>query len=132
MIGILLLSHGPLSEGIAGSLMMITGKAENVSYLGLTPGTTSETFTEKIELEISKLDNGQGVLVITDILGGSPFNAACQLTRTHDIEVITGLNLPMVLCAIFERNGDTSLVDLAKLVVNEGQKSIKHFEFQSV
>ncbi len=106
MIGILVVTHGDFGKGLLKSAELIVGKQNNTVALGLFHGDSIDDFREKIAKAIEKLDDGEGVLVFTDLYGGSPSNAtAMNLREIPNIkfECITGVNLPMVLEALTMR-----------------------------
>lgn len=127
MIGILLVSHGEFSHGLLDSIEMIAGPVENVAYLNLVPGTTVETFSDMVKDKVEELDQGDGVMVFVDILGGTPFNVVGRLKKELPIEIVTGMNLPMLFSAIFDRADSLNLVELAGRTMDEGNRGIKHF-----
>ncbi len=113
MIGILLVTHGTFSEGIVNSIDLIMGKPKSLDLMTLKESDNLELFKEEFSRKLEKLDEGDGVLVLVDLLGGSPFNvSAVSLPNVH-AECITGLNLPMVLEALDSRRTQTleELVD---------------------
>lgn len=128
MIGILLLTHGALAEGILNSAEMIAGKNEKIGFVSLQPGMTTEHYKSLIIDQIDKLDNGNGVLALVDILGGTPFNVVCSLMRSKNISVLTGLNLGMVLTAALENGKDVELSEMTRTVSEAGLDSIKIIE----
>ena len=100
MIGILLVTHGHFAQGIMESARMLVGEQERLEALCLTETDDVDQFKQTVTDAIDRLDDGSGVLVLVDVLGGSPFNtAACQLRQKH-IESVTGLNFPMLLAAL--------------------------------
>ncbi len=100
MIGILLVTHGHFAQGIMESARMLVGEQEQLEALCLTETDDVDQFKQTVADAIDRLDDGSGVLVLVDVLGGSPFNtAACQLRQKH-IESVTGLNFPMLLAAL--------------------------------
>ena len=127
MIGVLLLSHGRLAEGVHHAVSMIAGSSEGLDHLGLEPGTTSEVLTEQILAKVNNLNHGLGVLLITDIIGGTPFNAACMMKKTENVEILAGLNLGMALTASLEQDSAKSVLDLALAVEEAGLQTIRRF-----
>lgn len=106
MIGILLVTHGKFSKEILKSAELIVGKQDNILTLGLEHGDSIEVLGDRVRESIKSLENGQGVLVLADLLGGSPYNVvALNSKKISDIKFkcITGVNLPMLLEAITMR-----------------------------
>jgi len=102
--GILLLSHGRLCEGMMDSLQMLGMDTTKVAAMPLYIDSELDDYTKQLSDLIDALDDGDGVLVITDIVSGTPFNRCCLLYDKKNIEVITGLSLPMVVSAITSRD----------------------------
>lgn len=102
MIPILLVTHGPFAQGILESSEMLVGKSEGVEFLTLNPKDDVEIFHEKISQKSKEMDEGAGVLVLVDLLGGSPYNAAARCLR-DGVECLTGLNMSMLLTALEQR-----------------------------
>ncbi|MDT2485070.1 PTS sugar transporter subunit IIA [Enterococcus avium] len=128
MIGICVVTHGNFAEGIKNSLEMITGQVENLEILSLYEGQVMEKFQDQAFEVIKRLDQGEGVLVFTDMLGATPFNTVAHI-RNKLIEekikcgVITGLNLPMLIESTIMR-GSLNLADLLISMENTGKDSI--------
>lgn len=116
--GILLLSHGTLCEGVMDSMKMLGIDTEKVRAIVLRADSDLDEYTQKISDTIDELDDAEGVLVITDILSGTPFNRVCLLYEEKNIEVITGLSLPMVLSAVTLRDS-YSLTELSEVCIEE-------------
>lgn len=124
MVGILLVTHGRFSEGVADGVRMLMGEQERFSTLCLTETDNIDAFRLRVEEQIDGLDDGDGVLVLVDVLGGSPFNtAACQL-RERNIESVTGLNFPMVVGALEGRWNQESLVQLKERCIRTAREGI--------
>ncbi|MBN1046787.1 MULTISPECIES: PTS sugar transporter subunit IIA [unclassified Clostridium] len=106
MIGILLVTHGKFSEEIVKSAELIVGKQEKILTLGLQHGDSVEMLGDKVKESVKSLEDGDGVLVLVDLMGGSPYNVvALNSSKLLDINFrcITGVNLPMLLEAITMR-----------------------------
>ena len=123
MIGVLLLSHGQLSKGIVHSAKMIAGVYDNAARLSLMPGVSSDIFVEEVKTKIEKLDKGDGVLVLTDMKGGTPFLSACRMLQGYNVAVVTGMNLPMVIEALMSNGDYTDLKEFADFVVESGKEN---------
>ena len=130
MVGILMVSHGRMAEGIADSLYMIVGKIEQLDYLGLFEGTDFEEFKETMHDKLVKLDTGDGVVVMTDLFGASPYNAAAGNMNTwmkegHRVRLLTGMNLPMVIEAVSQRFSEVTLDQLYPAIMETAKAEIK-------
>lgn len=129
MIGILVVTHGRMAGGILDSLEMIDGINDAVDFASLMPSQNFESFKENLKTKIEELDSGDGVLVFVDLYGASPSNAVLQLYQElsavgHELQLITGVNLPMLLEANVGKSGRT-LEELTEYVVKAGKESIQ-------
>lgn len=129
MIGVLIVSHGKLAEGMKDSIQMIMGSTEQVSTVGLFPDTNLEDFKESIKAEIIKLDSGDGVLIFTDLFGASPSNFVAaniqELTEKGiKIRVVTGVNLGMLIECIGTRAFESDLDSICNTSMNAGKDGI--------
>ncbi|WP_315080252.1 PTS sugar transporter subunit IIA [uncultured Clostridium sp.] len=127
MVGILLVTHGKFSEEILKSAELIVGKQEKILTLGLQHGDSVEMLGDKVKESIKSLEDGDGVLVLVDLMGGSPYNVvALNSSKLSDINFrcITGVNLPMLLEAITMRE-IYNLDDLTNYCIETGTTGIK-------
>ena len=126
MIGILIVSHGKLSEGLMDAMQMIVGEQESVDFLSLNPNDSIEGLTARIKSVAEQLNQGKGVLILTDLFGASPFNASGMALENckFPIDVITGFNLGMLIEIVMDREGK-SLSEVSTLAYESGIGSIK-------
>ena len=121
MIGVIVATHGEFGNILLATLRMILGEIEGVESLALSSEDSGETFMAKMEKALKKVDaNEVGALVLVDMLGGTPFNVSVQLAQKRKIEVITGVNLPMLIKVSSHRD-ETDL----KLLTSEVQKATR-------
>lgn len=121
MINIVLASHGSLAEGMADSISMLYGKPEYFHSVCLRAEDIAEVFGEKIE---SLLDSNVDNIVITDILGGTPFNQSMLLSEKYtNVRVVSGMNLGMILELLMQREV-LSLSECVDHIVNVGKDSV--------
>jgi mannose/fructose/sorbose-specific phosphotransferase system IIA component len=123
MIGIVVVTHGELADGIASAVTLIAGPQEQFETVALREGDSIDGLKERIQTAIDKMDTGSGSLVFVDMLGASPSNAAAYLVTDH-VEIIAGVNLPMIL-EILAVRGDMALAELAEMAMNAGKESIQ-------
>ena len=97
MIGLVLVSHGRLAEELRAAMEHVVGPQQGVATVCIYPEDKLETRREDIRASISAVDQGDGVVVLTDILGGTPSNLAFQLCDHRKVEVIAGVNLPLLV-----------------------------------
>jgi PTS system mannose-specific IIA component len=125
MIGILVVTHGDLGQQIIKSAQLIgLDSEESVSAVSIDPTTESyDVLREKVSKSIAASDSGDGVLILTDLFGGTPTNISLSFLEDGQVEVVTGVNLPMMVRAINSRV-DHDLVSLSKVVSDSGRESI--------
>lgn len=121
MKGILLISHGEMAKGMIDSISLFFGDLEQLDYLCLNKEDNPEQFKEQMLEKISKLDSGDGVIILADILGGTPCNQSAYLVK-ENITVLTGMNLGMLISVMTSRQGKTIDIDMilddAKVGIN--------------
>jgi PTS system mannose-specific IIA component/PTS system mannose-specific IIB component len=104
---------------------MIFGDQENVGSVTFKPGEGVENLLEKYNKLINELDCTDGVLFMVDLFGGSPFNAASIIAMKHDnMEIVTGVNLPMILETLGSRDF-SNLSELLAIAENAGKEAVK-------
>ena len=124
MIGVVIVTHYRLAEEFLQSLELIVGKLEHVRGIGLDPtSVTPEKMRQRIEKAIGEVDSDHGVLVAVDMFGGTPSNLSLAFLEEGKVEVVTGLNLPM-LVKISRQKEDLPLYELAKLARDYGRRNI--------
>jgi PTS system mannose-specific IIA component len=97
MIGLVLVTHGRLAAEFITALEHVVGPQEAVEGICIGPDDDMEARREDIAAAIARVDQGKGVIVLTDLFGGTPSNLAISLMKTDNIEVIAGVNLPMLI-----------------------------------
>ncbi|HQD08004.1 MAG TPA: PTS sugar transporter subunit IIA [Coprothermobacter proteolyticus] len=120
----LIVTHGRLGEGLLDAMQMIAGPQEKVDFVSLKEGDSIDELKERILSAVKMLDDGSGVLVFVDMFGASPSNAAAYLLN-ENVEVITGVNLPMLLEIVSFRES-SSLQELSANAMTAGVESIKN------
>lgn len=129
MIGLIIVSHGELAKGLLQSAELITGKQECVKTLSFGYGDNLMDLIDSIHQNIQDLDAGDGVLVLTDMLGGSPSNATAANMENLKFKSITGVNLPMLLQAVVLRSGDdVKLDDIYEEILKAGKEGVNDLE----
>lgn len=123
MIGIVIASHCDLSKSLIETAEFIVGVQKGILNVSINAEDCLDEIKTKIELAIQKVDTGDGSIILTDMLGGSPSIVSLSYMNKYNIEVVTGVNLPMILEVILHRN-EFNLQRLAKLAVLKSKKSI--------
>ncbi|CAM3519830.1 PTS galactosamine/N-acetylgalactosamine transporter subunit IIA [Pseudostreptobacillus hongkongensis] len=127
MIGIILTGHGKISSGIKSSVDLVMGSVDKLEYYDFTQDITPEVLESKISEGIDKL-NEDGVLILTDIAGGTPFKLASVLSLNKaNVKVVAGMNLPMVLEVISEREY-SDIEKIYDFSIEVGKSEIQGFE----
>lgn len=125
LVGIVLVSHGALADGLIAAAQMIMGPQAAVEAVGLSPAENMDEFLEKLKRAAATVEQGQGVLVLADLFGGSPGNTAAYLAQAGT-EVVTGMNLPMLLEVLGSRDeqGPEDLARAAMAAACEGVRRL--------
>jgi len=123
MIGLLIVTHCDLGKELVSAAEFIVGKLEAVETVSINEASDSERILKKIEAKISMLDQGEGVLILTDMFGGTPSNLSLSFLEKDSIEVLTGVNLPMII-AIAQNRSRLKLDELAEQAQEAGKMSI--------
>ena len=125
MVGIVLVSHGEMAAGMLDAARMIVGEQEQILPISLNEQDDVEGLMERIATAIKEIDTGEGILVLVDVFGASPFNASARLAMGEaKIEVITGMNLPMLLELAIQR-GNQGFEALVQIALTAGISSIR-------
>lgn len=123
MIGVLITTHGNVGGELIKAVEMIKGTPKGVLHLSMDQTKGVEELRKEITAAVKKLDQGQGVLILTDLFGGTPSNIALSLLKPDKVEVVTGVNLPMLL-KLSELQEGVALHDFAALIRDYGMKNI--------
>jgi PTS system mannose-specific IIA component len=123
MIGLLVITHCQLAKEFLEAAEFIVGAIDAVEHVSIDASKDSKKLLEIIEKKMDALDQGQGVLVLTDMFGGTPSNLALSFLDRDSIEVVTGINLPMVIAVAHNREGH-SLTEVAAMAKTAGRRSI--------
>ena len=97
MIGLVLVTHGRLASEFIVAMEHVVGPQERIEAICIDADDDMEGRRDDIASAIAKVDDGGGVIVLTDLFGGTPSNLAISLMKTENIEVIAGVNLPMLI-----------------------------------
>ena len=97
MIGLVLVTHGRLAREFVTAMEHVVGPQEAVEAICIGPDDDMERRRKDISKAVGKVDQGQGVIILTDLFGGTPSNLAISLMKSENVEVIAGVNLPMLI-----------------------------------
>ncbi|MFQ5944660.1 MAG: PTS sugar transporter subunit IIA [Anaerolineae bacterium] len=123
-IGLLVVTHADLGKGLVQAAEMIVGPLNGVATLSLNQGESLEELRQRLANAIGNLDSGSGVLVMLDLFGGTPANAAALALDRGRVEAVAGVNLPMLVEAIQHREA-ISLPTLAARIADAGKGGIR-------
>ncbi len=127
MIGMILCGHGNFASGMYSSLRLIAGEQEKIAVIDFTEGMSSERLGDLLAENVTSVDSGSGVIIFTDISGGTPFNQGAFISsKNESVKIIGGISLPLLLDSIFKR--DLSLVELVNGALRAGKEGVKIFE----
>ncbi|NMC46628.1 MAG: PTS mannose transporter subunit IIAB [Chloroflexi bacterium] len=126
MINFMLVSHGMFAAGLLDAVNLILGKQDGILTYALTEADSIDDLAVRIDAGLAQLQrDSSGVLILVDLFGASPFNITSTMIEKYDaIDVVTGLNLPMLLEVILQRNNLT-ISEIALLAKEAGKEGIK-------
>lgn len=122
MIGIVIVTHGKLAEAFVSVTEHVVGKQQQMVAIGIEPEDDAELAREKIIKAIAEVNTGKGVVILTDMFGGTPSNLAISVMKNDGVEVIAGVNLPMTIKLASVR----SKVSLEE-AVNQAQEAARKY-----
>jgi PTS system mannose-specific IIA component len=123
VVGILIVSHGRLAEALISSVRFLVGNLQGIRGVSVWPDDRGTEIKDRIREQIREVDDGDGVVILTDVLGGTPTNLSLSFLGEEKVEVVTGVNMPMLLTLSSYRKG-RSLRETGRLVTKSGRRSI--------
>ena len=123
MIGVVLVSHANIAKEMFSVIQHIVGPQENIIAISIFPEDDMEKKRLEILEAVKKVDTGKGVIVLTDMFGGTPSNLAISVMENEKIEVVAGMNLPMMIKMMSLRD-KKKIKDLIKISQESGRKYI--------
>ncbi len=123
MIGALVVTHGHLGQELVAAAEMIVGDISHIKSVSIGWHDDVNDAHNDIERRIAEVESGSGVLILTDMFGGTPSNIALSFHDPGKVDVLTGVNLPMIIRIASQKEGDT-LDSLARTVRDQGRSSI--------
>ena len=127
MVNIIVTGHGEFSSGLLTALKLIAGEQPNIVAVNFLEMDTTEALNKKLKAQIEQ--GGQEIIVLADLLGGSPFKESLLLKMEFsdkNIEVLSGTNFPMLLSAALTDSDNAN--ELARELVDEGKNAVSMFE----
>jgi PTS system mannose-specific IIA component len=123
MIGALVVTHGHLAQELVAAAEMIVGEISHIQAVSIGWHDDVNEARKEIERMIGEVDSGSGIIILTDMFGGTPSNIAFAFHTPGKVEVVTGVNLPMII-KIASQAGGLELEALARTVYEKGRSSI--------
>lgn len=130
MLGIVIATHGKLSDGLKDAAEVIVGVTNNIATVNLNSGDDVQELGKKIEAAVKEVDQKAGVIILTDLVSASPYNQSLLITNGLDPElqanvyVIGGVNLPMLLETINHQILSTPVEQAAPAIMTQGADSL--------
>lgn len=122
-IGGVIVSHGQVASELVAAAEAVIGDIGHVTAVSIGWHDDVEVAKAEIERAVSYVSDGSGVLILTDMFGGTPTNIAAMFLKENEVEIVTGVNLPMVIKLASPGQGG-SLAEMAKAVEAAGKESI--------
>ena len=122
-IGGVIVSHGRLANELVAAAEQVVGDIPHIAAVSIGWHDDVEAARAEVERAIKTVSSGQGVLLLTDMFGGTPTNISAMFIKQDEVEVVTGVNLPMVI-KLASQSEDISLKDMASEVEGQGKESI--------
>jgi PTS system mannose-specific IIA component len=123
MVGLVIATHGRLAEELLRTAEGIVGPLAQCEAVSVAAGVSMEDARARLGDAVKRVDTGEGTLVLTDMFGGTPANLALTFLD-EKVEVVTGVNLPMIVKLATARTGGLALRAAAELLTAYGQKNI--------
>ena len=123
MTGLVVVAHFNLAKEMVAATELIVGKQKQFEAVGIFPDADVDTLKEKIVQALKKADSGDGVIILTDMFGGTPSNISLSFLEAGKVEVVAGVNLPMLIKLVTLREEKT-LDELAGFITQYGQRNI--------
>ena len=133
MIGLLVTGHANFGTGITSSVNLIAGEQEAYKAVDFLPTYSTEDLTREITKALEDLKDCEGVIIFTDLMGGTPFNVSAQLGHgKENIRIVAGTNLPMLVEIVMSRKFMDNLDELVESVLETGKEQVTKYEFKHV
>ncbi len=123
MVGVVIVTHSALADEFLMATQQIVGDVEGIEPLSIDPSEPLGEVEKRIKKAIKKVDAGEGVLILTDMFGGTPSNISLSFLKKGKVEVVTGVNLPMLIKLSTLRE-EKPLDDLASFIRSYGRENI--------
>ncbi|MBO1306279.1 PTS sugar transporter subunit IIA [Enterococcus sp. 669A] len=125
MIGIIVVTHGDFGQAMIKSAEMIVGEVKDVKTCSLRRDSKADEFNQMLKKNVETFDHCEGIIIFSDLFGGTPSNISMLFNKDVKVRTITGLNMPMLVTCLMEREM-LELDDLVEEVMKQGQEGIKN------
>lgn len=122
---VIVVSHGSYAKGLVDTAQMIAGDQEDLEAFGLQPEDSVETLKDKIRQSIEQTQDGEEILILTDLFYGSPFNAVISLMSEYDLYHVTGINLPLMMEVVMGRYAGKNAQQLCEELLKTAPDTVK-------
>jgi PTS system mannose-specific IIA component len=122
-VGGIIVTHGQVASELLAAAETVVGELDHIMAVSIGWHDDVETAKDEIAGAIKKVSRGNGVLLLTDMFGGTPTNISAMFLKENEIEIVTGVNLPMVI-KLASQNKQTSLKELTADVEQQGKTAI--------
>jgi PTS system N-acetylgalactosamine-specific IIA component len=130
MIGLLISGHGEFASGLQSSIQLIAGEQENMEYVDFVATDSTEDLEQKVRQALTRLQECTEILILCDLVGGSPFKVAATISVNEpNIAVIGGTNLPMAIEVSLTKNY-LPFSELIAVAIDAGKNAIQLFEWK--
>jgi PTS system mannose-specific IIA component len=123
LVGALVVTHGQLGQELVSAAQAIVGEISYIAAVSIGWNDDVDESKKKIEQAVAEVDQGKGVIILTDMFGGTPSNLSLPLLKRNEVDIVTGVNLPMVI-KVANQPGTDSLSELVTKVKKQGQSHI--------
>ena len=124
MINVIIITHGEFGRELLASAQNILGFQEKVSAISQSANDDLFSLKKKIEARFSQFAEAKGFLVLVDLIGGTPMNAVAGLLKHPNLEIVSGVNLPMLLEVLLNRERLSEAKELVQIACESGKKGI--------
>ena len=127
MIKILIITHGNLGHELLNTAQSIVGNQQGVFILSLSGEESLNSLCERAKQTVDDMGIQHGIIIFTDMFGGTPCNACLPFCSSENIEIVSGINLYMLISALMNRD-KMNLKEFAVKVVNDGRKNVANIK----
>lgn len=137
MIGIVIATHGGLSDGFKNAAEVVVGQTEHIATVNLNPGDAVDQLGTEITTAVRQVNQGTGVIILTDLLSASPYNqsviavSGLEADLGQKVYIVSGVNFPMLLESINAQILGTKIEDAVDQIITQGQEGISSWRLSN-